>query len=938
MKSYIKKLMKNSERQISSSLPEAAVKKDIGKYGENNDIKFLIGEQLGINIGNNGFSFWKNALRCGVDAYFVVSKDAINDPIINELHEDYKSKIIIKNSKEHLEVYNSADMLFCTLSFLDVLPSCYELREIDKPLVYLQHGVLGMKEVYYNSISYYGHMYRFMYYNASLKEHLIENNFEEYQLKYLSAQPRYEELLNKAKLYGQVEGSILVFITWRESGDNSIPLQILDDISEIAEDYQLEVLLHDQLIVPSEKLNQYDFDINYIKDVDFQKKLAQSEYFITDYSSTIWDAVALEKKVFNYILDYNEFSNNREMLITEEAIGNITANSIKDLKTLLYSEYCYDNYFYNNTNFDKEHVIDGQLTRELVQYFISQIRNKISFVGYNFFGIGGTVTATKALVYGYLKNDYLVEMMSINKTCLDQLIVPGATMKRLVDWNHREKSFASNKYHVQINDFKLDYTDNPNIYNQITERKLLNYLEKGKFLKVYSVRELTHLYVKQFEDRYDAIYIFHTDFEYFKSNANELYNRFFEENFNKGIFLTEYSRNMYTSDRKLKFKKTQIIPNALFKQPRIRYDCMPNFKLKLEKVNIIQNEVYIHMILSTNHKYVMRDQVKAVKLNLGEKCLDMEFLNGDEKYPECLKCVNSMGINIKELLFLQTEIAASVSYKITTHTCQVLASKLKFNTGHPFSSISISDNQMCIDSELCKLLKYDEFDYLFLCNKYFSIDSPYFSSESNGKYYRVERSKIANTMYSYVNPLYGININDEITNLPIFESAMDQVEVCAVLRVSEDRKSQVLEYIEFAKYVRKVSGNIKVIVYGGGDILEEVREKVSQANLENYINFNGMSSNIELDTQKYNTQISFSYHENFSMTYIEAITSGKRLFTYENAASLTMFKNEKFVFIKSYEDLYNKILSDNSSQFDKIKERFDNDYSVDNIIEQIRGI
>lgn len=939
MKSYIKKIVKTPAKNNSFNKKLLPIKKsDVGKYGNNGEIKFLIGEQLGMNIGNNGFSFWKNALRCGVDASFVVRKEVLNQSPLVELHEDYKSKLIIKDSIEHLEAYNKADMLFCTLSFQDILPTCYQLREIDKPLVYLQHGILGMKEIYYNSISYYGHMYRFMYYNSSLKNHLIENNFEPYQLKYLSAQPRYEELLNKAEKHDEVEKSILMFITWRESGDYIVPLQMLDDISEMADDYKLEVLLHDQLIVPDDIFDKYNFPINYIKDVDFQKKLASSEYFITDYSSTIWDAVALGKKVYNYILDYEDFSNNREMLITESELKNIKATSVESLKSLMNSDYNYDNYFYNNTNFDREKVLSGEVTRELVEYYINQIENKISFVGYNFFGIGGTVTATKALVYGYLKNDYLVEMMSINKTCLDQLTVPGATMKRLVDWNYREKSFNSNKYHLDITDFKLDYTENPNIYNQVTEKKLINYLKNGKFSKVYSVRELTHLYVNKFEANYDAIYIFHTDFEYFKENANALYNRIKGEKFNKGIFLTEYSRDMYISDRELEFDKTQIIPNALFKQPRIRYDSMPKFKVNLKNINIDSNEVFLHIELFTNHKYIMKNQVKGLTLKLDDKILKMNMKDTDEEYPASLEYVNETDVNIKDVLFLKSKIEALVDYKITTHKCEVQNSELKFNLGHPFSNITIVNEMINIDSKLCTLLKEDEFEYLFACDKNFAINTPYQNLENNDHYYRVVYNELTDMTYSYKNELYDINLSGKLVELPIFTNNANMVEVCAVLRVSEDRRSQVLEYIEFAKYIKEKSSSIKINVFGGGDILDEVRKLVTESNLEKYIEFKGMSSNVEADTQKYSTQISFSYHENFSMTYIEAITSGKRLFTYENAASLTMFKEEKFIFIDSYADLQDKILSDNYAQFDEVKKRFDIDFSVDNIINQIRGV
>ena len=50
-------------------------------------------------------------------------------------------------------------------------------------------------------------------------------------------------------------------------------------------------------------------------------------------------------------------------------------------------------------------------------------RNKITFIGYNFFGIGGTVYATKSLAEGLLEQKYLVELLSLKNSICYSIII-----------------------------------------------------------------------------------------------------------------------------------------------------------------------------------------------------------------------------------------------------------------------------------------------------------------------------------------------------------------------------------------------------------------------------------------------------------------------------------------------------------------------------------
>ena len=167
-----------------------------------NNYIWLIGENNSLTANNNSYYFWKESVKKedGIEKYLVLKKNKDNKELYNKLSKEEKKYVLWKNSIEHFKKYFDADMFFVTLSYKDVIPDAiwgYNIKlKIKKPVVYLQHGTLGIKKVGYNGKSYNNNMFRFCIYNKQIKEIFKkENDFKDYQIFYAEYHPRYIELL-----------------------------------------------------------------------------------------------------------------------------------------------------------------------------------------------------------------------------------------------------------------------------------------------------------------------------------------------------------------------------------------------------------------------------------------------------------------------------------------------------------------------------------------------------------------------------------------------------------------------------------------------------------------------------------------------------------------------------------------------------------------------
>ncbi|MCL1990905.1 MAG: CDP-glycerol glycerophosphotransferase family protein [Defluviitaleaceae bacterium] len=314
---------------------------------------WLFGENEGKTMNNNSFYFWQHVVNKGleVQCYFVVTQNARNQLIFKTLSSELQEKVIFKNSQKHTLVYKQADMLFVTSSYKDVIPEHYFrfVRRIKKPVIYLQHGTLGIKKIGYTGKSYWNNMFRFLVYNPDIAPKLIaEQGFEPYQIHLSEAHPRYKKLIELNERVVEKK-QILWFITWREYLENEEEMNFLiDNIKKVVQSEQLlnhleksdsyfKICLH--AFIPESVVRKVSDVLHHRKlmivdgnQIDVMEEVANSSMLITDYSSLGFDFTFLKKPVLIYQFDQDRYLDNRDTYChVREAFAHLNCKNVTSL-------------------------------------------------------------------------------------------------------------------------------------------------------------------------------------------------------------------------------------------------------------------------------------------------------------------------------------------------------------------------------------------------------------------------------------------------------------------------------------------------------------------------------------------------------------------------------------------------------------------------------
>ena len=143
---------------------------------EKKDYIWLFGENNSLTCNNNSFYFWDQVEnnKDDIQKYFILQKNKYNKEAVKKLDKSKRKNIVWKNSIKHYLLYKNADMFLVTLSYKDVSPDKVLWKEIKphpiKPVIYLQHGTIGMKRIGYTGKYYNNNMFRFFMYNKKIIE------------------------------------------------------------------------------------------------------------------------------------------------------------------------------------------------------------------------------------------------------------------------------------------------------------------------------------------------------------------------------------------------------------------------------------------------------------------------------------------------------------------------------------------------------------------------------------------------------------------------------------------------------------------------------------------------------------------------------------------------------------------------------------------------
>ena len=540
---------------------------------ENNNFIWLFGENLSETANNNSFYFWKHVVNRedGIEKFLILTKSEKNIKIYNEFSDNEKRHVIWRNSLRHLMAFRMADMFFVSLSYRDILPEKILGRNIKfvikKPLIYLQHGTLLIKKIGYHGSIYYNNMFRFIYYNKSIKDVLkTRNDFKDYQLYYGEYHPRYKQL---AKMHLDTmkteKKQILWFLTWREYlGKNLNSKLLIRKIKSVLKNKELQEYLKKNGLTLKICLHQFFNNeiANVIKEnnienvviakqseTDIMKEIVESKLLITDYSSLCFDFTILNKPVILFQPDLEEYLQKRELYCEIDELKQYNVEKSGDLVNTIVNEKYTVNQFVRKRcpeKIDYKYLSKGKHIDKMYEDFKNIQENKITFLGYNFYGVGGTVSATKALAEGLLEQGYMVEVLSLKKTgkiknfpyALNNTYIYVSNSKRLYEKIKRNIIISKKHFKYLVNDSSLK------VLKPYAGYKLTKILKNIKSKTVISTRDSLHLFLKEATSPNikNKVYFFHCQADVMEEMFPGLMEKLKGQELEKAVFVTEENK------------------------------------------------------------------------------------------------------------------------------------------------------------------------------------------------------------------------------------------------------------------------------------------------------------------------------------------------------------------------------------------------------------
>lgn len=571
-------------------------------FNKKNNYIWLFGENVGATSNNNSFYFWKyvvNKKKDGINKYIVLEKNETNKKKYKELSEMEKKSVVWRNSLKHFLLFFQADMYFVTLSYRDIRPEKFGRKKYDfkitKPLIYLQHGTLAIKKIGYKGITYNNNMLRFVYYNKNIKQDLIDqNDFRKYQLYYGKYLPRYQELArrNNLRLKENKESNhILWFLTWREYKPNSLDNKMfVKKINHILKNEQLhEYLKKNNLKIKfcihhlyktnaekfMEDVDAEDIELVYASDIDLMDEIVESKYLITDYSSLGFDFTFLKKPVILYQPDRYEYIAKRATYCTIEELEQYSIDSNDEfIDTIVNEKYEINEFFSSRIEMDDidyEEIEKGTHMEKMYNDFKKLQKNKITFLGYNFYGVGGTVNATRSLAEGLLEKGYMVELFSLKKTGRALKMPYALNLNCVYDSMHVENNFI-NRFRKNIWNFKksnfkyLNYDVSKQYLKPYVAKGFEKYLSTMRSKTVISTRETLHLFLDDTKNEKikNKIYFFHCQAEVIDELFPGIVNEISKRRLGKTVFVTEKNRDEYKDKQNYdNYDNSLILGNAI---------------------------------------------------------------------------------------------------------------------------------------------------------------------------------------------------------------------------------------------------------------------------------------------------------------------------------------------------------------------------------------
>lgn len=308
---------------------------------------WLYGENLGEVAQDNGIAFFEYSLKNRKGKNFFITK---RDNKHLEKLMLYKKNLIFYDSFKHMFYYHLAEYLIFSHGLRDVMPSILHksMALNKKDIIYLQHGIIAMKRLFFNRNSYNKRIKKFVVSSTQEKNILIKHmNFRADQI-IVTGLARFDKLNDSSKI--ETKKKILIMPTWREwiindrdkfiQSDfykNYLALLTNVELKEFAEENNVEILFYPHFEIQKKYMDLFALENSTVKviksgDTSLNSLIEKCSLLVTDYSSIAFDFSYLNKPVLFYHFDKKEYLQQRGAFVDlDKDLPGMTAEHLPDL-------------------------------------------------------------------------------------------------------------------------------------------------------------------------------------------------------------------------------------------------------------------------------------------------------------------------------------------------------------------------------------------------------------------------------------------------------------------------------------------------------------------------------------------------------------------------------------------------------------------------------
>lgn len=615
---------------------------------------WLIGENAGKTCNNNAFYFWKYTVSVWdntkkYEPYYVVQKTTETERIYKTLSEVEKKFFVWYDTKKHINLYKKSYFNIISLSMLDVVPTKYKkgrYKKNVKRIIHLTHGINFLKKGDMKSSVYNNNLTRLYAYNENLLEAKLEE-VESYQLKYNPyLLPRHEYLLKSEQ---KPNNEIVWFLTWRkykstDAAEFQKYIEYILTSNELKEvlkknKLKLKLVIHHLSKMVLEDLEDEQITIVYQNDIDFTEEILHSKMVITDYSSVVFEYALLNKPIIFFAPDKDLYDEERGFYIeyNDENLNTKISSSLSQLVEAIDAGGDKNTVIHKLIqNKDKQAIINGASSKFILEDLENLIENRYTFIVYNIFGIGGTISSTLTLASQVIKNGGMADIISLRKTTANKKSMPSLNIKTIVNVQRSRSKKAKIKQRVlrfgsPIKSLKYDpiFVKRKNFFGTLASKRLFQVIDNIDTGKLVSTRESFHPLIlnNKFVGKKDKLYFFHLDVYMLaeeKSLVKCLTDRLGQDI--KSLFVSKLSYD--SIDEVIPLNNKKILYNAYNpKQRENKYDYKKHGKINIcyvgrlskdKRIDLLpeiikelpEDKFYFHIFGMGDYKEVLEKELK----------------------------------------------------------------------------------------------------------------------------------------------------------------------------------------------------------------------------------------------------------------------------------------------------------------------------------------